>query len=137
MIRLQDGELIGCVQATVTSEGSASIAYLLGSAWWGQGVATLAVQAMSEELVTHYDVNRLTAVLKQTSQRSLRLLQRLGFSRASYITHRQLQIEADEMLTHKLLASVDSTHHQGNASAPRCRLGPDLSPGFRRVRAAR
>jgi RimJ/RimL family protein N-acetyltransferase len=108
VIRLDSGDLIGFVQATVTSAGSASIAYVLGSAWWGQGLATTAVHAMTEELVTHYRVKRLTATLKQTNQRSLRLLQRIGFSRAPDSAHRAMQIEADELLTHKLLAAVDS-----------------------------
>src|SRR6185436_8268343 len=83
VIRLPGTGLIGFVQATVHPDGVADIAYQLGSAWWGRGLARQAVELMIGELVTRYGVHRLFAVLKRENQRSLRLLQRLDFTPAS------------------------------------------------------
>ena len=109
VVRLDTGELIGLVQSTVLSGGTAAIAYVLGSAWWGRGLASAAVRAMTDELVTRYAVTRLTAVIKQTNQRSLRLLQRMGFSRAPDSVHRAYGAEADEVLRQKMVCGVHTS----------------------------
>lgn len=82
VLRLRTGELIGYVQATVSAEGRAFIAYELGSAHWGRGLAREAVHAMIDELALHYGVRALAAVFKRANTRSRRLLERLGFSPA-------------------------------------------------------
>jgi RimJ/RimL family protein N-acetyltransferase len=82
VVRLASGELAGYVQATVREDGEASIAYEFSSAHWGRGHARRAVEAMIVELVEHYRVQRLVAVLKRSNRRSLRFLERLGFSAA-------------------------------------------------------
>ena len=83
VIRLPSAELAGYVQATVRPHGHATIAYELSSRYWGRGLARQAVQAMIGELVEHYQVDRLSAVLKRENLRSLCLLERLGFSPAT------------------------------------------------------
>ena len=83
VIRLPASGPIGFVQATLHPDGRAAIAYVLSSASWGRGFASEAVQAMIAELADHYQVRRFSAVLKQENQRSLRLLERLGFSLAA------------------------------------------------------
>src|SRR5213593_1499119 len=83
VIRLPTSELAGYVQAAVHADRRAAIGYELSSAHWGRGVARQAVQAVMSELAEHYHVNRVTAVLKRENQRSLRLLERLGFALAS------------------------------------------------------
>lgn len=83
VIRLPTSELIGFVQATVPPGGRAAIAYELSSAYWGRGLASRAVQAMIGELQERYAVCHLSAVFKRKNQRSMRLLERLGFSLAS------------------------------------------------------
>lgn len=93
-----DGALAGFVQATVSADGRAAIAYVLSSAHWGRGLARAAVEAMIDELEERHGVVRLTAVLKRANVRSLRLLERLGFGRAGAERQRQLGIEADELL---------------------------------------
>lgn len=98
VIRLPGGEAIGYVQATVRNGGRAAIAYELGSAWWGRGLARRAVEAMIDELIAGYDVRRLAAVLKETNLRSRRLLERLGFELSSADEHRRRGVEADELL---------------------------------------
>ena len=83
VIRLPTSELAGYVQATVRSNGRAAIAYELSSKYWGRGLASRAVQAMIADLLEHYQVRGLSAVFKRENHRSMRLLERLGFSLAS------------------------------------------------------
>lgn len=103
VIRLPTGELIGYVQATVHSNGHAVIAYELSSAHWGRGLASQAVRAMISELAEHYEVGSLSAVLKRENRRSLRLLERLGFSHASAEQRVNAQVEPGELLMHCVL----------------------------------
>jgi [ribosomal protein S5]-alanine N-acetyltransferase len=98
VIRLPNSELAGYVQATVFADGHAAIAYELSSAYWGRGLARRAVQAMIAELAEHYHVHIVTAVLKRENQRSLRLLERLGFSVASAKSHAEQNVDPSELL---------------------------------------
>jgi RimJ/RimL family protein N-acetyltransferase len=98
VIRLLTGEAIGYVQATVYPDRRAAIAYELGSAWWGRGLARRAVEAMVAELVAQHGARRLTAVLTQPNVRSLKLLERLGFVPAASDDPLRHGIDADEWL---------------------------------------
>jgi RimJ/RimL family protein N-acetyltransferase len=96
VIRLPTSELIGYVQATVHADGHAGIAYELASAYWGRGLARRAVDAMIAELGACYRVHTVSAVLKERNWRSLRLLQRLGFTPVSNAAAQD--IEPDEIM---------------------------------------
>ena len=98
VIRVPTSELVGYVQATVRPDGHAAIAYELSSAYWGRGLARQAVQAMISELVEHYQVRRLSAVLKRGNLRSMRLVEHLGFSLASPEEHAKQRVETGEVL---------------------------------------
>ena len=98
VIRLPTSELVGYVQATLHADGCAAIAYELSSAYWGRGLARKAVQAMLAELAENYCVHRVTAVLKRENRRSLRLLERLGFSPASAGLYAERDLESGELL---------------------------------------
>jgi RimJ/RimL family protein N-acetyltransferase len=98
IIRLPTSELIGYVQATLHPNERAAIAYELSSAYWGRGLARQAVQAMISELVEHYRVRGLSSVLKRENLRSMRLLERLGFSPASPEQQVKHQVEPGELL---------------------------------------
>lgn len=98
VIRLAPGELAGYVQATVRGDGTAAIAYVLGSACWGRGLAQEAVAAMIAELAARYRVRRLTAVFKTRNERSRRLLERLEFVAASPALCAASGIERDESM---------------------------------------
>jgi [ribosomal protein S5]-alanine N-acetyltransferase len=104
VIRLPAAQLIGYVQATIYRDGRAAMAYELHSSFWGRGLARQAVQAAMAHTVAHYGVRGFSAVLKKENQRSMRLLQRLGFTPASSAQHAELQAEADEFL---MLRTVD------------------------------
>jgi RimJ/RimL family protein N-acetyltransferase len=103
VIRLPSSELVGYVQATVRADGRAAIAYQLASAYWGRGLARRAVEAMIGELVEHHRVQELTAVLKRENRRSLRLLERLGFTPAPPAMHARYAPAPDETLMHRVV----------------------------------
>lgn len=99
---LPSDELAGYVQATIYPDGRAAIAYELASIFWGRGLAQAAVAAMLAELAESYQVQRLTATLKRTNLRSLRLLQRLGFQPADVVLIEACgDVEADEWLMYR------------------------------------
>ena len=79
VIRRHEQGLIGFVQASVVSHETAEIGYVLSSAYWGQGLAREAIEAMMSELKTQYRIRQFRAVLSIRNERSLRLLKRLGF----------------------------------------------------------
>jgi ribosomal-protein-alanine N-acetyltransferase len=98
VVRLPSDELAGYVQATVYPSGRAAVAYEFASAFWGRGYARRSLEAMFDELTERYDVSQLSAALKQANHRSLRLLQRLGFTLASPEEHQRREVERDEHL---------------------------------------
>jgi ribosomal-protein-alanine N-acetyltransferase len=98
VVRIAGGGLIGYVQATVRNDGSAAIAYELSSAHWGRGLARRAVDAMLGELAARYRVTVFVAVAKQQNFRSLRLLERLGFTFADSGRQAPGEIEPGEVL---------------------------------------
>lgn len=102
VIRLPTSNLIGYVQATVHPNGRAAIEYELSSAHWGRGLARQAVQVMISELVEQYHVHTLTAVLKCENVRSLRLLERLGFSLSSAELHAEA-VERSEIMMQRTI----------------------------------
>ena len=98
VIRGQPSQLIGFVQATVRANHCATIAYVLASSHWRRGLASEAVKAMIAELAANHQVRHLSAVFKRDNQRSMRLLERLGFVLASPEEHVHADIEAGEQL---------------------------------------
>ena len=74
---------LGYVQATVLDNGSAWVAYLLGSAHQGRGHATRATAAMLTHLESEHGTSRLLANVEAENLPSIRLLQRLGFRAAT------------------------------------------------------
>jgi [ribosomal protein S5]-alanine N-acetyltransferase len=77
------GRFVGHVQATV-KDRSASVAYLLFLKDWGVGYAHEAVERMLLSLARDYGVKEFVATVHVGNQRSIRLLERLGFTRQSF-----------------------------------------------------
>jgi len=98
VIRLPDQSIAGFVQATVRADSSAYIAYVLGSAFWGRGLARRAVAAMLQELCDAYAVRTFWAVLKTDNTRSAHLLGALEFQQAPRHLHAQHDVDATETL---------------------------------------
>ncbi len=79
VIRHSSSGLIGYVQATISPDNQASLAYVLASASWGQGFGFEAVEAILRELVEQYGIHTFSAVLREENFRSKKLLERLQF----------------------------------------------------------
>jgi RimJ/RimL family protein N-acetyltransferase len=101
VIRLRSGDgsgdLAGYVQATVHADGRAAVAYVLGSRYWGRGIATEAVRLMMGELAAQHGATRFIAILKSVNKRSYRLLERLGFAPGDAAAE-NVNLEGDELL---------------------------------------
>ena len=106
VLRLHDGRVAGYVQATVQADGSAWVAYVLGSAHWGQGFASEAVAAMVDVLVAQHAVHTLRAVYKRSNGPSIRLLERLQFRLADADDPLRADIEGDEDLMWRRVAAT-------------------------------
>jgi len=78
VIRTADGEIAGYVQATVTPDHAAEIAYVLGRPFWRRGYGYAACTAMIRDLTATYGVTRLTATLDPANTASLALVRKLG-----------------------------------------------------------
>ncbi len=98
VIRPRDRPLVGYVQATVASDRSAYVAYVLGSKFWGHGYAQRAMQAMLEHLASACSVERCLASVEVENDRSIRLLERLGFHLMETHDLRGHQLSATERM---------------------------------------
>ena len=70
---------VGYVQATVETNHTAWVAYVFASRVWGRGFATQATHLMIEHLASAWGVVRYRAIAEAENQRSIRVLERLGF----------------------------------------------------------
>jgi [ribosomal protein S5]-alanine N-acetyltransferase len=98
VLRGGDGSAIGFVQATVLEDRRAWVAYAVATPLWGQGLATEAMRAMVEHLMSHYAATCCMATVDQRNQRSWRLLERLGFARADVAQATAMAVQAGDWL---------------------------------------
>ncbi|HEY6510993.1 MAG TPA: GNAT family N-acetyltransferase [Burkholderiaceae bacterium] len=78
-----DGQARGRVQATVSPEARAWIAYEVFPEHWGRGFASEGCRRMMEWLIDTLGVRQFAAEVDTLNDASLRLLERLGFQRVS------------------------------------------------------
>jgi RimJ/RimL family protein N-acetyltransferase len=71
-----------------TTHRRAELGFALGQAHWGQGVATEAVRALIAFAFRDLDLHRLEADADPRNDRSLRLLEKLGFRREGLLRER-------------------------------------------------
>lgn len=109
VVRLASGELAGYVQATLVRDGSAHIAYVLGSRFWRRGIGGAAVRAMLDELAAAYGARRACATLKARNVRSLGFLRSLGFT-AEPGGQPSVPCDADEVVMYKPLEADNNRH---------------------------
>jgi RimJ/RimL family protein N-acetyltransferase len=83
------GRFVGHLQATVKGR-SALVAYLLFLKDWGAGYAREAVGRMLFSLERDYDVREFVATVHVENQRSIHLLERLGFTRRSFTKNAEI-----------------------------------------------
>lgn len=81
-IKIRGGDsYIGTVQATVTLDRVAQLAYMLSADFWGKGYATEACLKIIEVLFANNEVDQITAAVDTRNEASYRLLERLAFER--------------------------------------------------------
>lgn len=107
VIRPRGQPLVGYVQATITPSRSAHVAYVLASKYWGHGYAHSAMLAMLDCLASAYDVERCRATVEVENQRSVRLLERLGFQLATEGELQGHQLSTTERMFVRCLAPKD------------------------------
>jgi [ribosomal protein S5]-alanine N-acetyltransferase len=102
-----DGVAVGSIGVHFKSDVrrcSAEIGYWLARPYWGSGLATVAVQAVSAYVLAHFDVCRLYAVVFEPNVASARVLEKAGF--ALEATMRKSVVKDGLMLDSKLYALV-------------------------------
>jgi [ribosomal protein S5]-alanine N-acetyltransferase len=80
----QGATYIGILQATVYTDQSGSIAYLLASQFWGQGYASEACARLLRLLFEEYHLHMINAEVDTRNRASWRLLERLGFEQSAF-----------------------------------------------------
>ena len=102
-----DGVAVGSIGVHFKSDvrrRSAEIGYWLARPYWGRGLATAAVQAVSDYVLAHFDVCRLYAVVFEPNVASARVLEKAGF--ALEATMRKSVVKDGQMLDSRLYALV-------------------------------
>jgi ribosomal-protein-alanine N-acetyltransferase len=79
--RLADSQCVGYLQATIHPGGTADFAFVLGSLFWGLGLAREASVLVLHALFTEFGVTSVFATTDQRNLRSSGLLARLGFAK--------------------------------------------------------
>ena len=64
---------------------TAEIGYWLGEEFWGRGIATEALSAMTEYAFAHFDIVRLQASVYEWNQASMRVLEKAGYQREAVL----------------------------------------------------
>jgi [ribosomal protein S5]-alanine N-acetyltransferase len=77
-----DGEAVGGIGLILEDDvyrRSAEIGYWLGEEFWGQGIITGAVQAMTEYAFANFDICRIFAEVFEWNPASMRVLEKAGY----------------------------------------------------------
>jgi len=77
------GEAIGAIGFSIQSDvgyRSAEIGYWLGEGFWGRGIATQALRAVTDYAFEHYDLCRLYAHVFEWNMASARVLEKAGYT---------------------------------------------------------
>ena len=90
-------EPVGFVQATLQTD-AAWIAYVLASRHWGRGHAHSATRAVIDHLSDVYGVTCFLAVVDGENARSVALLERLSFHRATPVEAARHELSGEESL---------------------------------------
>lgn len=111
-----DGSCVGRVEATVLPDRTALLAYELGAAHWGRGLATEACREATHALFLYFRVEQIVADVDTRNAASLRLLERLGFERGPVTRgadHFKGAVSDELRWTLPRPASFDAFHRRG------------------------
>jgi len=70
---------IGLVLGSDVERISAEIGYWLGEAYWGRGIATAAVRALTSQAFATFELNRIFAIPYADNSASIRVLVKAGY----------------------------------------------------------
>jgi [ribosomal protein S5]-alanine N-acetyltransferase len=102
VVRDAPGQMIGYVQTTIYENGEANLAYVIGSAHWGRGLAYRAVEQMIRIVAAEFGVKKFFIVSERANARSLHLAERLGFKTLASDTVAQKNLTPSEVLLCRL-----------------------------------
>jgi ribosomal-protein-alanine N-acetyltransferase len=80
ILRREDGQLLGMIEMRFDAHG-ACIGYVLAKAFWGQGYAPEATQAVTDWVLAQEGIYRVWAVCDVDNQASARVLEKVGMQR--------------------------------------------------------
>ena len=86
-----DGKAVGGIgfhRGTDVHRLTATIGYWLGEAYWGRGIATEALRAMTEYAFANHDFQRLEAHVFDWNAASARVLEKAGYTREARMRKR-------------------------------------------------
>ena len=105
-----DGLAVGSIGATL-KEGvyakSADFGYWLGEPYWGRGIMTEAVKAVSSYAMRRFELIRLEAPVFEWNPSSMRVLEKCGFVREGLL--RASAVKDGEVIDRVIYALVDRT----------------------------
>ena len=70
---------VGAIPKSYEKRYEASIGYWLGEPFWGQGIATIALQMLTEEIFSTTDIIRISAGVYSPNRASMRVLEKAGY----------------------------------------------------------
>jgi [ribosomal protein S5]-alanine N-acetyltransferase len=77
-----DGQAVGGIGVELQRDVfrmSGEIGYWLGQEYWGRGIMSEAVGAMTEHALLSFGINRIFAMVFETNAASARVLERVGY----------------------------------------------------------
>jgi RimJ/RimL family protein N-acetyltransferase len=102
-----DGRAVGGIGLALHDDVervSAEIGYWLGEAYWGRGIVTEAVRAVTEYAVRAHGLTRVYAVPYEWNQASFRVLEKAGYTREARL--RRSAIKDGQVIDQLLYAYV-------------------------------
>ncbi len=75
-----DGAAVGGLSVERDAPGRAEVGYWLGEAYWKRGIATSALEAVTDYAFCHLGLHRLQGVVQEANAASVRVLEKAGYS---------------------------------------------------------
>jgi RimJ/RimL family protein N-acetyltransferase len=101
------GEAVGGIRITIGTDvarRSAEIGFWLGEAFWGRGIMTAAVRALTDHAFAHFDLCRVHAAVFAWNPASMRVLEKAGYVREGVL--RRAVVKDGQVLDQVLYAIV-------------------------------
>ncbi len=110
VVRDESGRMAGYVQTTIKANHEAHIAYVIGSTFWGRGLAQSAVRQMLDGVANDFGVTHFFVNAEQDNWRSIALAKRLGFVEVAPEVHTRQGATHTEVVLERVLAPFTPMH---------------------------